>query len=69
MFRQEYMKRHIKPAVLSSIIADSGTMFSVLIPWNVNGAFVDAAECIGTFSYAPYAFMDNFRNLKPHIKD
>jgi NhaC family Na+:H+ antiporter len=57
MYRQEYIRRGIKPVVLSTTIADSGTMFSALIPWNVNGAFVAAAMGIGVMSYAPYAFM------------
>lgn len=57
MYRREYIRRNIKPVVLSTTIADSGTMFSALVPWNVNGAFVSAAMGIGTMAYAPYAFM------------
>ena len=57
MYREEYIRRHIKPVYLSTTIADSGTMFSPLIPWNVHGAFVAGAMGVSVLSYAPYAFM------------
>jgi NhaC family Na+:H+ antiporter len=57
MYRREYMRRQIKPVALSTVIADSGSMFSPLIPWNVHGAFVAGAMGIGVASFAPYAFM------------
>ena len=57
MYRQEYMRRQLKPVVLSTVIADSGTIFSPLVPWNVHGAFVAGATGIGVLSFAPYAFM------------
>jgi NhaC family Na+:H+ antiporter len=57
MFRQEYIRRQIKPVALSTLIADSGTMFSPLVPWNVHGAFVAGAMGISVLSFAPYAFM------------
>jgi NhaC family Na+:H+ antiporter len=57
MYRHEYIRRKIKPVVLSTVIADSGTIFSPLVPWNVHGAFVAGAMGVGVLSYAPYAFM------------
>ena len=57
MYRDEYIRRGIKPVYLSTMIADSGTMFSPLIPWNVHGAFVAGAMGVSVLSYAPYAFM------------
>jgi NhaC family Na+:H+ antiporter len=56
MFRETYIKHKIKPVTLSTVIADSGTMFSFIVPWNVHGAFAIGALGLG-LSYAPYAFL------------
>ena len=50
------MRHQIKPVVLSTVIADSGSIFSYIIPWNVHGALVIGALGVG-LAYAPYAFM------------
>jgi NhaC family Na+:H+ antiporter len=57
MFRKEYVKERLKPVTLSTSIADSGTVFSAIVPWNVNGAFFAGAMGIATMAYAPYAFL------------
>jgi NhaC family Na+:H+ antiporter len=57
MFRGEYMQEHLKPVTLSTSIADSGTVFSANVPWNVNGAFFAGALGLSTLAYAPYAFI------------
>jgi NhaC family Na+:H+ antiporter len=57
MFRDEYIKERLKPVALSTSIADSGTIFSAIVPWNVNGAFFAGAMSIATLAYAPYAFL------------
>ena len=57
MFRKEYIKERLKPVTLSTSIADSGTIFSGIVPWNVNGAFFAGAMGIATIAYAPYAFL------------
>lgn len=57
MFRDEYIKERLKPITLSASIADSGTIVSGIIPWNVNGALFAGALGIGTLVYAPYAFL------------
>ena len=57
MFRKEYEKERLKPVTLSTSIADSGTIFSGIVPWNVNGAFFAGAMGIATLAYAPYAFL------------
>jgi NhaC family Na+:H+ antiporter len=56
MFRDTYIRQQLKPVVLSTVIADSGTMFSYIVPWNVHGAFVAGALGVG-IAYAPYAFL------------
>ena len=57
MFRKEYIKERLKPVTLSTAIADSGTMVSGIIPWNVNGALFAGTLGLGTAVYAPYVFM------------
>lgn len=57
MFRGEYGKERLKPVALSTSIADSGTIFSGVIPWNVNGALFSGTLGIATLAYAPYAFL------------
>jgi NhaC family Na+:H+ antiporter len=57
MFRKEYIKERLKPVTLSTAVADSGTVFSAIVPWNVNGAFFAGALGIATLTYAPYTFL------------
>ncbi|MEZ4769826.1 MAG: Na+/H+ antiporter NhaC family protein [Caldilineales bacterium] len=57
MFRGQYIKERLKPVTLSTAIADSGTMVSGIIPWNVNGALFAGALGLGTAVFAPYTFM------------
>lgn len=57
MFREEYIKNRLKPVTLSVAIADSGTIFSGLIPWGVMGALFAGTIGIGTLEYAPYTFV------------
>ncbi len=57
MFRGEYRKERLQPVALSTSIADSGTIFSGVIPWNVNGALFSGTLGIATLAYAPYAFL------------
>ncbi|MBR1690841.1 MAG: hypothetical protein IJ713_08745 [Oscillibacter sp.] len=42
----------------SRILEDVGTLGSVLLPWNVGGAFVSGAFGMECFTYAPYAFQN-----------
>jgi NhaC family Na+:H+ antiporter len=56
MYRETYIKDKLKPVTLSTAIADSGTIFSYIVPWNVNGAFAIGALGIGV-AYAPYTFL------------
>ena len=37
-FRDEYRHQRLRPVVLSTAIADSGTTMSHIIPWNIHGA-------------------------------
>lgn len=58
MFKAAYAKKGLKPEVLSRTLEDSGTMTSVLIPWNTCGATQSKVLGVDTFSYLPYAFFN-----------
>jgi NhaC family Na+:H+ antiporter len=57
-FRLEFRRRGYKPQVLSRAVEDSGTVTSVLIPWNSCGAYHTGVLGISTFEYLPYCFFN-----------
>ncbi len=58
MFRKTYQDKGLKPELLSRTLEDSGTMTSVLIPWNTCGATQSRILGVDTWAYAPYAFFN-----------
>jgi len=58
MYRKTYEEKGLKPEVLSRTLEDSGTMTSVLIPWNTCGATQSRVLGVDTWAYAPYAFFN-----------
>jgi len=58
MYRNSFRERGLKPEVLSRTLEDSGTMTSVLIPWNTCGATQSRVLGVSTFDYLPYAFFN-----------
>jgi NhaC family Na+:H+ antiporter len=64
MFRSEYVRRRLDPKNLSRTLEDSGTLTSVLIPWNTCGAFMAQTLGVSTLTYAPFAF---FNILSPLV--
>ncbi|HOX83750.1 MAG TPA: Na+/H+ antiporter NhaC [Chryseolinea sp.] len=56
MYSDTYRKRGYKPELLSRTLEDSGTVTSVLIPWNTCGATQSQVLGVATVAYAPYAF-------------
>jgi len=56
MFREQFMKERLKPVVQSTAMADSGNIFSNIVPWNVHGAIFAATLGLGTAVWAPYTF-------------
>ena len=58
MFKNAFQKKGLKPEVLSRALEDSGTMTSVLIPWNTGGATQARVLGVATLSYLPYAFFN-----------
>jgi NhaC family Na+:H+ antiporter len=58
MYRKTYQDKGLKPEVLSRTLEDSGTITSVLIPWNTCGATQSKVLGVDTWAYAPYAFFN-----------
>ncbi|HSO86148.1 MAG TPA: Na+/H+ antiporter NhaC, partial [Draconibacterium sp.] len=58
MFRKTYEDKGLAPELLSRTLEDSGTMTSVLVPWNTCGATQSRVLGVETMAYAPYAFFN-----------
>ncbi len=58
MFAKAYADKNLAPENLSRTLEDSGTVTSVLIPWNTCGAYHSGVLGVSTFSYLPYAFFN-----------
>lgn len=62
MFSKAYRDKGLAPENLSRTLEDSGTVTSVLVPWNTCGAYHSGVLGVPTLSYAAYAF---FNYLSP----
>ncbi|MBA2745631.1 MAG: Na+/H+ antiporter NhaC [Flavisolibacter sp.] len=58
MFAKTYKKLGLAPQNLSRTLEDSGTVTSVLVPWNTCGATQTAVLGVSTYVYAPFAFFN-----------
>ena len=58
MYRKEFERRGLAPEVLSRAVEDSGTVTSVLVPWNTCGAYISGVLGVSTASYLPYCFFN-----------
>jgi NhaC family Na+:H+ antiporter len=58
MFHGEFERRGLAPQVLSRAVEDSGTVTSVLVPWNTCGAYMSGVLGVSTASYFPYCFFN-----------
>jgi len=58
MFRGEFARRGLAPQVLSRAVEDSGTVTSVLVPWNTCGAYVSGVLGVSTGAYLPFCFFN-----------
>lgn len=56
MFTEAYADRRLAPENLSRTLEDSGTVTSVLVPWNTCGAYHAGVLGVTTFAYAPWTF-------------
>jgi NhaC family Na+:H+ antiporter len=64
MFRIEYKNRNLDPRNLSRALEDTGTVTSVLIPWNTCGVFMASTLLVPTMDFALFCF---FNILSPII--
>jgi len=58
MYRLEFKRRNLAAKNLSRALEDTGTVTSVLVPWNTCGAFFASTLGVATFAYAPYCFFN-----------
>ena len=58
MYRNEFERRGLAPEVLSRAVEDSGTVTSVLVPWNTCGAYISGVLGVSTASYLPFCFFN-----------
>ncbi|MCA6074027.1 Na+/H+ antiporter NhaC [Fulvivirga sedimenti] len=58
MYRTEYRERGLAPENLSRTLEDSGTVTSVLVPWNTCGAYQSSVLGVATLTYLPYCFFN-----------
>lgn len=58
MFKDVYAKRGLAPENLSRTLEDSGTVTSVLIPWNTCGAYQSSVLGVATGDYFMFAFFN-----------
>lgn len=62
MYAQAYKEKNLAPENLSRTLEDSGTVTSVLVPWNTCGAYQSSVLGVETTAYIGYAF---FNYLSP----
>jgi len=58
MYADVYKKRGLDAKVLSRTLEDSGTVTSVLVPWNTCGMTQATVLGVATLTYLPYAFFN-----------
>ncbi|KYG79149.1 Na+/H+ antiporter NhaC [Roseivirga echinicomitans] len=58
MYADIYRQKGLAPENLSRTLEDSGTVTSVLIPWNTCGAYHSGVLGVATGAYLPYAFFN-----------
>ena len=64
MYADTFKDKGLAPENLSRTLEDSGTVTSVLIPWNTCGATQSAILGVATFAYLPFCF---FNIISPFI--
>ena len=58
MYADSYRKRNLAPENLSRTLEDSGTVTSVLVPWNTCGFTQATVLGVATLAYAPFCFFN-----------
>jgi Na+:H+ antiporter, NhaC family len=63
VFRSEFARQGLAPRMLSRTVEDTGTVTSVLIPWNSCGAYMTGVLGVSTLQYAPWALFNYINPL------
>lgn len=58
MYSDIYKRKGLAPENLSRTLEDSGTVTSVLVPWNTCGAYHSGVLGVSTLTYMPFAFFN-----------
>ena len=58
MYDKAFKDRGLSPENLSRTLEDSGTVSSVLFPWNTGGAYNAGVLGVATVAYVPFAFFN-----------
>ena len=58
MYADIYKEKNLAPENLSRTLEDSGTVTSVLVPWNTCGAFHSTVLAINPLDFIPYCFFN-----------
>jgi NhaC family Na+:H+ antiporter len=58
VFRSEFTRHGLAPRMLSRTVEDTGTVTSVLVPWNSCGAYMTGVLGVSTMQYAPWAIFN-----------
>ena len=58
MYQKAFQDKGLAPENLSRTLEDSGTVTSILFPWNTGGAFQSKTLGVSTYDYVFYAFFN-----------
>lgn len=58
MFKENYKEKGLAPENLSRTLEDSGSVTSVLIPWNTCGVYSHTTLGVDPLNYVPYCFFN-----------
>jgi len=58
MYADTYKEKELAPENLSRTLEDSGTVTSVLVPWNTCGAYHSGVLGVATIAYLPYCIFN-----------
>ncbi len=58
MYAEAFKEKGLAPENLSRTLEDSGTVTSVLFPWNTGGAYNAGVLGVATVAYVPFAFFN-----------
>jgi len=58
MYAEAFKDKGLAPENLSRTLEDSGTVTSVLFPWNTGGAYNSSVLGVATVAYVPFAFFN-----------